>query len=293
MSYGFPSLVRAELFRIRRQRSNWLLPLVPLAGLAVLAALTITSYGLTDLHGKAVLDAARDLTDTASLVLEMSLGIPVLLIAARTAAHDFQYGAIRILIGGGARRVALVLSKLAASGLVATGGLVIGLVVAAGCVGLLSPAIARHIGSLPPVYWHELWLDVAAIAISIGCCLILGTFTSTLSRSLTAGVTAAMVWFPTENVLTAVLAFAVATTHQDVFVKASGWLLAANLNHLTQALQPWRSTIEMGAKPLGETSNNPVGPVGAEQCLIVIGLWAALMLLTSLVSVIGRIDVKG
>ena len=30
---------------------GWLLPLVPLAGLALLASLTITSYGLTDLHG--------------------------------------------------------------------------------------------------------------------------------------------------------------------------------------------------------------------------------------------------
>lgn len=292
MSYGFPSLVDAELFRIRRQRSNWLLPLVPLAGLAVLAALTVTSYGLTDLHGKTVLDAARDLTDTATLVLEMSLGIPVLLIAARTAAHDFHYGTIRILIGGGARRIPLVLSKLAASGLVAAAGLVIAVTVAAGCVRLLSPAIAQHIGSLPALYWRELWLDVAAIAVSIGCCLILGTFTSTLSRSLTAGVTAAMVWFPTENVLTAILAFAVATTHQDVFVKASGWLLAPNLNHLTQALQPWRSTIEMGAKPLGETNANPVGPVGAEQGLIVIGLWATLMLVASLLSVMGRVDVK-
>lgn len=40
---------------------GWLLPLVPLAGLALLAALTITPYGLTDLHGKTVLQAARDL----------------------------------------------------------------------------------------------------------------------------------------------------------------------------------------------------------------------------------------
>src|SRR5579859_3811581 len=127
MIFAFPSLVRAELFRIRRQRSNWLLPLIPLAGLALLAALTITSYGLTDLHGKSVLDAARDLTDTATLVLEMSAGIPVLLIAARTAAHDYQSGTVRLLIGGGAGRIALVLAKLTASLIVAAVGLVFGL----------------------------------------------------------------------------------------------------------------------------------------------------------------------
>lgn len=291
MTYRFPSLLRAELFRIRRQRSNWLLPVVPLAGLALLAALTITSYGLTDLHGKTVLQAARELTDTATLVLEMSLGIPVLLLASRTSAHDYAYGTIRVLIGGGAGRLSVVVAKLTANLVMAACALVIGVALASG-VGLLSPVLAQHLGSLPATYWREVALDVTAIAISLACCAILGTFTSTVSRSVAVGVTAAMVWFPTENILTGALTFVVATTHSNLASRATGWLLAPNLDHLIQALQPWRSTIEFGAVPLGESHANPVGPVGAEQGLLVIGVWAAFLLLASMLSVVTRIDVK-
>jgi ABC-type transport system involved in multi-copper enzyme maturation permease subunit len=292
VNYRLPSLVSAELYRVSRQRSNWLLPLVPLAGLAVLAMLTATSYGLTDLEGKTVLTAERDLSDTAALVVAMTLGIPVLLLAARVAAHDYAYGTARLLLGGGAGRCRLLLAKLAATALLATAGLLVSIVVAGGAVLLLSPAVRDNLGALPPTYWHEAMLDIFAVSVSIAGCALLGTATSTVSRSLTAGLTAAMVWFPTENILVGLLAFAVATTHSDLFVDVSGWLLAPNLNHLIQALEPWRSAIEMAARPLGETRTNPVGPVGAEQCLLVIAAWATAFVIASFASVLARIDLR-
>ena len=101
-----------------------------------------------------------------------------------------------------------------------------------------------------------------------------------------------MVWFLAENALTAVFAFLANTTHSDVFVKASGLLLAPNLDHLIQALQPWRSTVEMGARPLGETTSNPVGPVGAEQGLIVIRACLCAFFALAFVSVVRRFDIK-
>jgi len=290
MSFGHASLVRAELFRIARQRSNWLLPLVPLAGLVILVALTATSYGLTSTNGKTVLSLARDLTDTASLVLAMTLGAPLLLIAARAAAHDHHYGTVRLLVGGGAGRGRLVAAKLTAAGAIALAALAVGVACAAVAVALGSPSLAGRMMSLPQTYWHELLLDVFSVAVSLGCCVILGTFTSTVSRSLAAGLTAAMVWLPAEQALTGVLAFLAGTAHADVFATATGWLLAPNLDHLTQALQPWRSTVEFGARPVGP-GPLPAGPVGAEQCLIVISAWASGFLLASLVSALGRVDV--
>jgi ABC-2 type transport system permease protein len=292
MSYGPLSLINAELYRIRRQRSNGLLPLIPLSGLVVLAMLTITSYGLTDLNGKSVLTSARALTDTATLVVAMSLGVPILLMAARVAAHDYAYATGRLLLGGGASRVSVLAAKLAATLLVAALGLVLSVVIAGACVLLLSTGIRQHLGELPSIYWREVGLDVAVVAISAAACVALGIATSTVSRSLTAGLTAAMVWFPAENILTGLLAFGLATTHKDVFAKLSSWLLAPNLNHLIQALEPWRSTVEIGARPLGGNGSNPVGPVGAEQCLAVIAAWVVAFLLASVLSVTVRVDVR-
>jgi len=186
----------------------------------------------------------------------------------------------------------VLLAQLASTALVAALGVVVCLAVAAGCIVLLSPAVREHLGALPSIQWREATLDIGAVAISAGCCAVLGIAASTVSRSLTAGLTAAMVWFPAENLLTGLLAFAVATTHSDPFVKASGWLLAPNLNHLIQALQPWRSAIEIGARPLGATAGNPFGPVGAQQCLTVIVAWVVVLLAASFVSVIFRVDVR-
>lgn len=291
MTFRYASLVRAELFRMARQRSNWLLPLAPLAGLIVLAALTATSQGLTDTRGKTVLSLARDLTDTASVVLAMTLGAPVLLVAARAAAHDHHYGTVRLLVGGGAGRGRLVLAKLTAAGAIALAALVLGSAGAAAAVLIGSPSLAGNLTSLPRTYSRELLLDLCGVAVSLGCCAVLGTFTSTVSRSLAAGLTAAMVWLPTEQALTAVLAFLSGITHVEVLARATGWLLAPNLDHLIQALQPWRSTVEIGARPIGAGSS-PVGPVGAEQGLIVIGAWAAAFVLASLVSAVARVDVS-
>lgn len=94
----------------------------------------------------------------------------------------------------------------------------------AGCLALLSPVIAHNLGSLPSIYWHNVVLNVAAIVVSVVSCVLLGTFTSTATRSMSAGLTAAMVWLPAENILVGIMAFAVATTHSDLVIRASGWL---------------------------------------------------------------------
>ena len=292
MTFALPSLVRAELFRITRQRSNWLLPLVPLAGWIVFTALTVTSYGLTSTTGKSPLELARDLTDTAVLVLAITLGAPILLISARAAAHDYAYGTIRLLVGGGASRVRLVVAKLMVGAIVALAALGVGMALTAISIALASPSVAHSLPSLPSTYYRELSLDVFTIVVSLVCCVVLGTFTSTLTRSLSAGLSAALVWFLAENALTGVLNFLYGTTHSQIFVTVSGWLLAPNLNHLIQALQPWRSTTELGARPLGETSSDRVGSVGAEQGLIVIGAWLAAFLVITLLSVTRRVDIK-
>jgi ABC-type transport system involved in multi-copper enzyme maturation permease subunit len=290
--FGFARLVRAELFRIARQRSNWILPLFPLAGWVVFVALTATSYGLTNTTGQSSLDEARTLTDTAAIILAMTVGAPLLLISARAAAHDYAYGTLRLIVGGGASRAAVLLSKLAACTLVAAVALAVGLVLTAGAVIFASPSLAHSLVSLPATYSRELSLDVLSVAISLLACIVLGNFTSTVTRSLSAGLSAAMVWFLAESALTAAFAFLANTTHSEVFVKASGLLLAPNLDHLIQALQPWRSTVEIGARPLGETQSNPVGPVGAEQGLIVIGVWLVAFFVMALASVVIRFDVK-
>lgn len=70
-----------------------------------------------------------------------------------------------------------------------------------------------------------------------------------VTRSLTAGLTVAMVWMPADNVLPGILAFLGSAFRSQRLSDLLAYQLAPNLSHLIQALQPWRSAVEMGARP--------------------------------------------
>jgi hypothetical protein len=89
-----------------------------------------------------------------------------------------------------------------------------------------------------------------------------------------------MLWFPAENALTGILAFALATTGQTESPPPDPGSSALAWHGRTRRT------------PARRDPSNPVGPVGAEQDLIAISVWAALFLAASLISVMGRIDVR-
>ena len=294
MTPGIASQLRAEIFRVRRQRSNWLLPILPIAGLLAVAGLTASNYGLTSSAGKPPLTLARDLMDTTTLVMAMTLGVPVLVLGARAAAQDYQYGTVRLLIASGAGRVRLLGAKAGVTLLGALVAFVVGCVAVVGAVGLSASSLPHGMASLPTTIDREMAVDTACLGISLLSCAVLGVFTSSLSRSLTFGLTAAMVWFPSENVLTGVLFFlsgpqsrgTTGSFASDGSLPAllSGLMLAPELNHMLQALQPWRATVEMAARPLLEVS--PAHALGVVSC------WLAIFALAAIAATVLRYDIR-
>jgi ABC-2 type transport system permease protein len=243
----FSSLVESELFKIRRQTVNRRLALAPVLCLVVYAALCVLSHGPS--RGR-VLQGALDVLDPLAFVLQFGLGAPLVVIAARTIAQEHQLGTVQVLVGRGVGRVRLLLAELTALALLAAVGLAAGVVIGCSMAVLLVPGLAASLSSLPPVFWRDAGLDLVATIDSLAACLLLGVFVAALSRSMSLSLAMSVAWLPFENLLVVLLGVTAVLTNAEAPRQISAYLLAANLNLLPQALEPWREFPVFLATPL-------------------------------------------
>jgi hypothetical protein len=239
--------VESELFKIRSQTFNRRLALAPVLCLVVYAALCALSHGPS--RGK-VLQGALDVLDPLAFVLQFGLGAPLVVIAARTIAQEYDLGTVQVLVGRGVGRVRLLLAELTALAAVAVAGLILATVIGCVLAVVLVPGLAASLHSLPPVFWRDAGLDLAATADSMAACLLLGAFVAALSRSMTVSLTMSVAWMPFENLLVVLLGVTAALTSFDGVRGVSAFLLGPSLNLLPQALEPWREVPVFLATPL-------------------------------------------
>ena len=183
--------MRGELFKLTRQRLNWLL-LLMLAGttsiyyLFALGSTGIKDFLLADPLGSYVSLMSRELT-----LIRAFIGIFLLIATARMIGLEYQNGTIRVLLARGVGRVQLLGAKALAMAITA-------LVVFAGCLALaaiLAVALTAIIaGSLTPLqsltseFWRDMGLYIVTVLISMGVTILMVVFVTVASRSLPFGM---------------------------------------------------------------------------------------------------------
>jgi ABC-2 type transport system permease protein len=275
---SFIGALRGELLKLRRQRTTVglllmavLLFMVVMAGLSSNDLLRQTLRHRPQVFFDDLLNILLDLFDTGS-------GIFLLLVSARLVGMEYDAGTVRVLLARGIGRVRLLLAKWLALALVGLLLLVGFLVLATASMLLIVEAWEGSVSpltSLPAVAWHDLGLDLLVAVISIGVCILLGSATSAVGRSLAFGIGAAMAFFPADNFGTIVMGLAAQLTHQRFWLRVTEYLLGPNLNQLPAALQPDHRVRAAFATPLQ--------PVDATHCLLVIGAYAAAFVVVSVV----------
>lgn len=264
----FGSLVGGELRKLVRTRANWPLVLVP--ALVVLLPAMLSGSGGRPFAGPD--DLAERALDPLTVALQVGVGIPLLVLAARTVGQEYQLGTIRVLIARGTGRVRLLLAKLAAlMVLAATGGAAAALLGGA-AFGLAQPSAVT--AGLQPAVGRDAGLNLLAIGLSLAACVLLGAFTSALGRSVVFGLSAALVWLPFENLAAIALTALSTITGRDAYGQLTAYLLAPNLNVMVHATEPWRRSAVFFAAP---------GlPVDGTHALLVAGVYLAAFLAASL-----------
>jgi ABC-2 type transport system permease protein len=265
----FAALVGGELLKIRHQPANRPLLLIPAVVVLLIAFLTSGSRPPSGVD-----DVALRVLDPLTLALQVGVGIPLLVLAARATGQEYQLGTVRVLIARGAGRVRLLLARLTALAVVAAAsGAAMGV---AGIVvlGLAEPRTVTPL--LPPSapLWRDLGLNLLAVAFSLAACVMLATFAAALGRSVVFGLGVALVWFPIENLAAVALSAVSAVTGQEAYDRLTAYLLSTNLNVMVQAVEPWRRSEVLLA--------TPAVPVDGSHTILVAAAYIAALLAASL-----------
>jgi len=270
-----PSLghaVSAELLKLRRQRSTWVLMG---AGVVVLALVLLVGTTSQSLHFKLLHQPTQGLDqwdEIMQTVFAAGAGIVLLIAGSRLMGMEYGLGTIRIILGRGTGRATLLAAKLLAMGMLAL-VLLLGfiLLAAAGTVlGVLHQTGSLSLITHPPAgAWHNAGVSILSAAISEVACIAIAVTVSTIFRSLSVGMVVALLFFPIDNTLVLILSLLQRATHLSVFPKATGYLLGPALNHLPVLL-----------KLEGHSGFAiPLVQVGLGQTLAVIAGWCALSII--------------
>jgi len=277
--------VRAELLKLRKQRLNWVMlaMAVLLFGVIALALSTSDQRHSLARSPHTFFNSSLDIWATT---FQMGSGILLLLVSARLMGMEYSAGTLRILLARGEGRLQLLAAKLLA--LISLGLLLLaGYVMLAGAY-TAGTVIALHgnldpLRSLPAVAWQNLGLAALGQVISIVCAVLLGTAAAVLGRSLAIAVGVAMSFYPADNFGALVLLLLSNATHQSFWTKPTDVMLGPNLNVLLHTLEPDHSARAAFAAPIDQ--------VDAVHVLLVIAVWAALFLGSSII-LLSRRDVN-
>jgi ABC-2 type transport system permease protein len=280
---SFLGTVRGEVLKLSRQRSLWVMLAI---GAALFGFVSLAIFSTDNV--RAALKSApivffNNALDIMGTLFNTGSGIVLLICASRLFGMEYSSGTIRILLARGTGRLQLYVAKLLALALL---GLLLLVGFAAVALGLIYAFSTSVTGSftplttLPAIAYQDLELTVLAALVSIGMTILLGSTAAILGRSLSFGIAAAMAFFPADNFGTVILGLMTRITRIDAWSKATAYLLGPNLNLLASKLEPGRQV-----RPAFATPNVSVS---SEHVWAVIGVYAALFLVVSIVLLLRR-----
>ena len=275
----FAGAVRSELLKLRHQWLTWVL----VAGFAVVTGIVMTTFATSSsardtlAHDPtafyfAYLSAMQQLFDVAS-------GVILLIAGARLVALEYGNGTIRLVLARGTGRLGLLFAQYTA--LAITGVLLLAGFALFSAAFLYVLVVAWHgsfapIASLPAVAWTDTWRNALVAGASMAVCILLGTAAAVAGRSVAFGVGVAMAFFPADNFAVIVMTLMSRITAQDVWPRATQYLLGPVLNHLPGVVQADHAVRPAFAPIL-------VPGVDATHCWVVIGVYSLVFLATAVV----------
>ncbi|HET9849950.1 MAG TPA: ABC transporter permease [Candidatus Dormibacteraeota bacterium] len=276
----FLGAVGGELLKLSRQRATWVMLGFAVLLFAVAIGAIISAPDIrTQLH-RDPRGWYSELLNIFTSFFNAGAGIFLLIVSARLVGMEYSAGTIRVLLGRGTGRLTLLGAKLvtlALTGLALLAGFLIVATIAVYLMVVSWEGSFSPIASLPSV-WHDLGLEVLIASISIGINILLGTAAAVVGRSLAFGIGAALAFYPADNFGTLVMNLVFRLTHQQIWNDVTAYLLGPNLNVLQSLLIPGQRA----------AFAQPLVAVDARHTLIVVGVYAAVFLIGSIVLMIRR-----
>jgi ABC-2 type transport system permease protein len=279
---SFVGIIRGEFLKVGRQWTTWIM-LVLLAGIMALPMLLdLARPRLADELAQDPLTAFYQTMGSDLLVFRVFAGAVLIVLTARLIGMEYSGGTIRILLSRGVGRLQLLSAKLLTLALIGLALLVAGLLFDGVLAVIVLQLITGNLTALHALnvgFWQDTWLYIETIMLSMGDAILLATAVTVLTRSLAAGLSVALVWFPADNIGTIFFYLAYRLTNSTFWLLITGDLLGPNLNAMASLVLPTRAT----QASFGRAFATPLVPVTAGHTLLVAGVYAAIFLATAVI----------
>jgi ABC-type transport system involved in multi-copper enzyme maturation permease subunit len=260
---GMLGLVRGELLKVSRQWLTWIM-LVLLVGVTIFAhLLTFSVPGTKESMSQAPLHFLYNEMEVSFSILRIFGGIFIIILTAYLIGIEYQYGTIRIMLARGVGRLQLLFAKLLTLFLIIlalVGGLILLNVLMICLIMTLISGNLQVLTAITPAFWSHTGLYLLAVLISMGTSVLMATAMSAIGRSLSFGMSAALAWFPVDNMGMLFMLLAARLTHNDFWNNITVYLLGPNLNVMPAVLLP----VQLKANSIGIP---PLAPVDGAHTL--------------------------
>lgn len=230
----FLGILRGELFKMSRQRTNWIMAILAVGVVAMVWTLLLLINNPSSAQPYP-LNSVVDNLSGALAAMRVFIGFALIVITARTIELDYQMGTIRIVLARGVERLQLLGAKLLAITIVGAALLVIGLVVNAIFALIYYSTVVKNVdlfNVITPTAWVDLRLYVLTIIISMIATVLMTAAFSVLGRSLTVGLSVGLSFFAADNIGVGILTIIYRITNNDFWLNLTGYLLGPALNAL-------------------------------------------------------------
>jgi ABC-2 type transport system permease protein len=278
-----------------RQWTNWIMLVLLLGAIVLPFVVEMTAPNVKTNIQTNPLHFYYNILSIGLSILRVFSGIFLLILAARVVGLEYQLGTIRVLLSRGVGRLQLLFAKLLAVGLIALGLLVVGLLLNYLLTVILVAGVTGNLDSfsaLNSVFWSDARIYVASIMLNMGVTILLATAAAVVGRSVTFGLSAALVFFPIDNIATLIMTLAYRITNNDFWLSTTAYFLGPNLNAMAGALTNGRAE-SIGSTPLyGVLAGQAHGIlVDGTHTVVVALVYAAIFAITAIVLTWKR-DVK-
>jgi ABC-2 type transport system permease protein len=245
---SFAGIVYGEIFKVSRQWLTWVMFVLWLGAMCMPAVFMVAADGTRSALLQTPLGFYYRFMEYDLEVLRAFVGIFLIIVTANVIGLEYQLGTIRIQLSRGVGRVQLLSAKLLAIVIIALALFVLDIVLQGVLTLAVTGIVTGNLDSLralTPAFWSATGDYMLSTLISMGATILMATCMSVVGRSLSIGLSAALTWFPLDNIgIPLMLVLAGKVTHSDFWLNIIYYFLGPNLNGLGASLLPANAPVK-------------------------------------------------
>ena len=271
---SFLGIMRGEWLKISRQWTFWIMLGLMVGGYILITVIFTAGGHLADRLQRTPQEVLYTFMELYLFLLRVFWGMMMILLTARLIGMEYSGGTLRVILGRGVGRLQLLFAKLSVLALIAVIGGALLTLFATLC-GLIGIEAAAHnldlFKAADAIFWSNARIYAVSVLISLAVSILMAAAVTTVTRSLAAGVSVSLIWFPVDNLASLPLMLLGALTQWSFWPLVSGDFLGLNLNVMAAQIlsNPQLSLIN---------TFGPLTPVTGAHTLLVTGIYAVIFL---------------